>query len=130
MDERVFRSKLLHRVSIVFFIITTLFLILGMMNEIKTLNLIYLLILSILSLIVCIKLLNKKRNVIVLINTFILLLLPFILYYSFSVYPTHFIYEPENLFFCCLLIIYMLWVNKNKIDNKGIDEINEIGKNK
>lgn len=132
MEKWVFKSKLIYWISIVFFTTATLLMFTAVIVEtggnFKILNFIYLLILSILSLITCVKLFEKEKYVIVLINTFILLLLPYVLYYSFSFYSTHFIYETENLIFSCLLILYLVLVNKNKANNKGIEEIEEIGK--
>lgn len=132
MKKRVFRSKLLYVISVVFFTLITFLMFTALVGQLGNgFNLyasICLLTLSVLSLITCIKLFEKEQNVIIFINTMMSLFLILIIRNSFSFYSTHYTYEPKNLIYCCLIITYLVLVNRNKVNNKNIEEIEDIGK--
>jgi len=132
MKQNIFKSNFLYLLSNIIFIIFSIFLIIGIIfqfiNDFKVGRFACRIILLVLSLITFLKLLRRKNNAILFINAFIILSLPIILYNSFYIYSTHYIYYPQYLYFSGMMIIYLIIVNKNKVDKNSINEIEEIGK--
>ena len=88
-------------------------------------------LLAILSIIVCVKLFEKEKNAITYINVLLPLLIISVIFNSFKIYFTHYIYEPEDIIFAILMIIFFFIINKNKLVSSEIakvDEIEEIGR--
>lgn len=134
MNRRIFRSRLIYWFSIVSFSLLTLILfyktITILSNGFNFVHFFYLLLLSILSLISCIKLFEKEKNVIVFMNLSLILLIILLVYTAFSFYPTHYIYIPENFKYAAFFIMYLILININKFKHKNFDEIEEIGNRK
>lgn len=135
MKKIIFKSRIVYWLSIVFFSLSSLVLITNLAIQIgenfSLFSFLYLGFLAILSIIVCIKLFEKEKNVIAYINVLLPLLIILIIFNSFKIYSTHYIYEPEDIIFAILMIIFFFIINKNKLVSSEIakeDEIEEIGK--
>ncbi len=87
----------------------------------------YLLLMAVFSLISCIKLFEKERKIVKVITIFLILLLLYSMYNAISLFPTHYVYEPENFIFSVLIIVYLILINKFKVSFEEFDEIEEIG---
>lgn len=131
----IFRSRIVYLISIVFFSLSSLVLITKLAVQIGenfyVFSFLYLSILAVLSIIVCIKLFEKEKNAVTYINVLLPLLIISVLFNSFKIYSTHYIYEPEDIIFSILIIIFLVIINKNKLIPSEIakeDEIEEIGK--
>lgn len=131
----IFKSKVIYWFSVVFFALSCLFCLTALStqigNDFHIFSFLYLSVLAVLSVIICVKLFEKERSVFLYINVFLTLLLILLLFNSIKIYSTHYTYEPENIFFAVLLMVYMVTINKNKILNSEIameNEIDEIGK--
>ena len=131
MSKRVFKKKWLYIFSIIFLPITTLMLFSGLIGSFSIgFNLFefsYLLLMAVFSLISCIKLFEKERKIVKVITIFLILLLLYSMYNAISLFPTHYVYEPENFIFSVLIIVYLILINKFKVSFEEFDEIEEIG---
>ncbi len=131
MSKRVFKKKWLYIFSIIFLPITTLMLFSGLIGSFSIgFNLFefsYLLLMAVFSLISCIKLFEKERKTVKVITIFLILLLLYSMYNAISLFPTHYVYEPENFIFSVLIIVYLILINKFKVSFEEFDEIEEIG---
>lgn len=132
MKKRVFRSKILYWVSVLFFSISALSLLtslVGLFNfQVRISGVIYLIIIGVLSIIICIKLFEKEKNAVLFINIFMTLILIPILYHNIL----SFLNErfPDKFFtYLILITIYLILINRNKVRAFDIEEIENIGNN-
>ncbi|MCE3075949.1 hypothetical protein [Chryseobacterium gwangjuense] len=135
MKKIIFKSRIVYWLSVVFFSLSSLVLITKLAIQIgenfNVFSFLYLSILAVLSIIVCVKLFEKEKNAVAYINVLQPLLIISVLFNSFKIYSTHYIYEPEDIIFGILMIIFLVIINKNRLVSREIakeEEIEEIGK--
>ncbi|MBW8523418.1 hypothetical protein K0U91_11615 [Chryseobacterium chendengshani] len=135
MKKIIFKNRIVYLLSVVFFSLSSLVLITNLAIQIgenfSLFSFLYLSVLAILSIIVCIKLFEKEKNAITYINVLLPILIISVIFNSLKIYSTHYIYEPEDIIFAILMIIFLVIINKNKLVSSEIakeDEIDEIGK--
>lgn len=135
MKKIIFKSRIVYWLSVIFFSLSSLVLITKLAIQIgenfNVFSFLYLSILAVLSIIVCVKLFEKEKNAVAYINVLQPLLIISVLFNSFKIYSTHYIYEPEDIILGILMIIFLVIINKNKLVSREIakeEEIEEIGK--
>lgn len=132
MKKRVFRKKWLFVFSAIFLPLITFGLITetieSYLDEFNFLEFLYLLLATIFFILSCFKLFRKDENTVIIISVSLLLFLFFLIYNILTFSPFYIDLEPENLIFILFMTLYIVLINKYKLNSDKVDSIEEIGK--
>jgi len=132
MEKRVFRSKIVYWVSIIYFSLITLISFTASFSFFNTsfnlFRFILLISFSIFSLIVCISLFEKAKHTVILINIYTSILIILIIFQLLKNHFEYHIYYNSQVYFLIFLVIFLMSINIFKYNSKKYKEIDEIGK--
>lgn len=133
MEKRVFRSKIVYWITILFFCIVTLIsftsVIAGFSCNFDLFTFILGLISSIFSLVICISLFEKEKYSVRLINIYFSISIITLLVGILNDHFKYHIYYENQIYYLVSLVLFLICINLFKINQSKIDEINEIGSN-
>ncbi len=130
MKKRVFRFSILYWVAAFFFPLLALMMLSGIAggfaNNFSWINLIYSIIVGVLSVIVCVKLFEKERDVVRWMNVcLIIFLIPTV--YRSVISVLNFYFTSDYLIYLGCGVVFLILINKFRYPSENFDEINEIG---
>lgn len=132
MEKRVFRSKIVYWISIIYFLFISLFTLITIFNffvESKV-TFLFFLIITFFSNLIFVLLIKNNSKVVLIINLYLCLIIIIFLISNYSLYSENKL-KFLNVFILIFHLIYLFLVNYFKAkpnDIKGIEEIDEIGK--
>lgn len=131
MKKRVFRFGILYWISAVFFPVLTLIMLSGIVGgfvrNFEWVNLIYYLTAGVLSVIVCVKLFEKERDVVRWMNVCLIIVMLPTLYQSL-ISILNFNFTSTFVIILGFAIVFLILINKFRYRYENFDEINEIGR--
>ncbi len=130
MRKRVFRYRIIYLISVLIFPLLTLVMLFamvsGLMNGANAVNFIYFTVTGILSLIITIKLFEKEKGVVRLMNICLaVLILPTVYRSLVSVLSLNF--TSTVVIITLAVFVYLFIINKYRYRSEDFEEINEIG---
>ena len=132
MKRRVFRSKIVYWISIIYFCIVTFIsfttIIIGFSVNFNLFTFILGLISSIFSLVICVSLFEKEKYSVRLINIYISISIVVGLAQILNDHFKYHIYYENQVYYFAFLVLSLICINVFKINQNQIEEIDEIGK--
>ena len=132
MEKRVFRSKIVYWISIIYFLFISLFTLITIFNFFveSRITFIFFLIITFFINLIFVLLIKNNSKVVLVINVYLYLIIIIFFISNYSLYSENKL-KFLNLFILIFHLIYLFLVNYFKAkpnDIKGIEEIDEIGK--
>ena len=132
MKRRVFRSKIVYWISIIYFCIVTFIsfttIIIGFSVNFNLFTFILGLISSIFSLVICVSLFEKEKYSVRIINIYISISIVVGLAQILNDHFKYHIYYENQVYYFAFLVLSLICINVFMINQNQIEEIEEIGK--